>query len=303
MSAYLTKPIDDRALDAGIRLAASRHEEFRALEAEVEKAQQALEDRKLIEQAKGILMTAAGIPEPEAFRRIQRAARDRNLKLVDVARRILEQRALLERVFRAGGMNVRSSAKGFDAPPQALHHQPPAGDAAHHAVPAVAGVDVEPAPASRRSAAGDRGDRVEAALDRHAARPSSHTSAQNGDEARERGRAGWVEHLVGEVGLAHRVVAGVQGSCPEPRSARRRRAAPAASARRCPRRRPAAPTAAPRARPGARPCGAGTSSPAADPRLPATAPDIGPQAITQARVEMVPRSVRTSRSAPFRTVC
>ena len=96
VSAYLTKPIDDRALDAGIRLAASRHEEFRALEAEVSKAQQALEDRKLIEQAKGILMTATGLTEPEAFRRIQRAARDRNLKLADVARRILEQRSLLE---------------------------------------------------------------------------------------------------------------------------------------------------------------------------------------------------------------
>lgn len=96
VSAYLTKPIDDRALDAGIRLAASRHEEFRALEAEVSKAQQALEDRKLIEQAKGILITATGVSEPEAFRRIQRAARDRNLKLVEVARRIVDQKALLD---------------------------------------------------------------------------------------------------------------------------------------------------------------------------------------------------------------
>lgn len=96
VSAYLTKPIDDRELDAAIRLAASRHAEFRALEAEVTRAQQALEDRKLIERAKGILMTATGIPEPEAFRRIQRAARDRNLRLVEVARRIVEQRALLE---------------------------------------------------------------------------------------------------------------------------------------------------------------------------------------------------------------
>lgn len=96
VSAYLTKPIDDRALDAGIRLAASRHEEFRALEAEVSKAQQALEDRKTIEQAKGLLIAATGISEPEAFRRIQRAARDRNLRLVEVARRIVEQRALLE---------------------------------------------------------------------------------------------------------------------------------------------------------------------------------------------------------------
>lgn len=97
VSAYLTKPIDDRALDAGIRLAASRHAEFRALEAEVTRAQQALEDRKLIEQAKGILITATGIAEPEAFRRIQRTARDRNLKLVDVARQIVDQRALLQR--------------------------------------------------------------------------------------------------------------------------------------------------------------------------------------------------------------
>ena len=96
VSAYLTKPIDDRALDAGIRLAASRHEEFRALEAEVSKAQQALEDRKLIEQAKGILITATGVTEPEAFRRIQRAARDRNLRLVEVARRIVDQKALMD---------------------------------------------------------------------------------------------------------------------------------------------------------------------------------------------------------------
>lgn len=96
VSAYLTKPIDDRALDAGIRLAASRHEEFRALEAEVSKAQQALEDRKLIEQAKGILISATGVSEPEAFRRIQRAARDRNLRLVEVARRIVEQKSLLD---------------------------------------------------------------------------------------------------------------------------------------------------------------------------------------------------------------
>ena len=96
VSAYLTKPIDDRALEAGIRLAASRHAEFRAMEAEVSKAQQALEDRKTVEQAKGLLIAATGISEPEAFRRIQRAARDRNLKLVEVARRIVEQRSLLE---------------------------------------------------------------------------------------------------------------------------------------------------------------------------------------------------------------
>lgn len=97
VGAYLTKPIDERELAAAIRLAAARHAEFAALEAQVARAEQALEDRKLIERAKGLLMTALTIPEPEAFRRIQHAARERNLRLADVAKQIVEQRALLER--------------------------------------------------------------------------------------------------------------------------------------------------------------------------------------------------------------
>jgi two-component system, response regulator PdtaR len=96
VSAYLTKPVDDRELDAAIKLAASRHAEFTALEAEVDRAQQALADRKLVERAKGLLMTALGISEQDAFRRLQLLARERNLKLADVARRVVEQESLLE---------------------------------------------------------------------------------------------------------------------------------------------------------------------------------------------------------------
>jgi two-component system, response regulator PdtaR len=100
VSAYLTKPIDDIQLDAAIRLAAARHAEFVALEGEVDRAQQALEDRKLVERAKSLLMDALGITEPEAFTRIQRAARNRNLRLADVARAIIEQRDVIERSGR-----------------------------------------------------------------------------------------------------------------------------------------------------------------------------------------------------------
>jgi two-component system, response regulator PdtaR len=96
VSAYLTKPIDDRELDAAIKLAASRHAEFTALEAEVDRAQHALADRKLVERAKGLLMTALGISEQDAFRRLQLMARERNLKLAEVARRVVEQQTLLE---------------------------------------------------------------------------------------------------------------------------------------------------------------------------------------------------------------
>ena len=96
VSAYLTKPIDTRELEAAIRLAAARHAEFEALEAEVSKAQQALEDRKLVERAKGLLMSALKLSEQDAFRRLQTTARERNLRLADVARRIVDQRSLLE---------------------------------------------------------------------------------------------------------------------------------------------------------------------------------------------------------------
>ena len=96
VSAYLTKPIDTRELEVAIKLAAARHAEFEALEAEVSKAQQALEDRKLVERAKGLLMSALKLSEQDAFRRLQTTARERNLRLADVARRIVEQQSLLE---------------------------------------------------------------------------------------------------------------------------------------------------------------------------------------------------------------
>lgn len=96
VEAFLTKPVDDRQLDAAIRVAAARHSEFLALHAEVSDARRALEDRKVVDQAKGILIRALGIDEPAAFARIQKTARDRNVKLVAVARSIVAQRALLE---------------------------------------------------------------------------------------------------------------------------------------------------------------------------------------------------------------
>lgn len=96
VGAYLTKPVDSRALEAALALSATRQAEFEALEAEVDRAQQALEDRKLVERAKGLLMTALDLSEQDAFRRLQLTARERNLRLAEVAARIVEQQPLLE---------------------------------------------------------------------------------------------------------------------------------------------------------------------------------------------------------------
>ena len=82
VSAYLTKPINDLELDAAIKLAASRHAEFTALEAEVlieRRARLSCTTRKLVERAKGLLMTALKLSEQDAFRRLQVTARERNL--------------------------------------------------------------------------------------------------------------------------------------------------------------------------------------------------------------------------------
>ena len=72
-----------------IALAMRRFEQFQALRKEAADLRQALEDRKVIERAKGILMKQAGLDEQDAFRRLQKLASDKNRKLVEIAQMIL----------------------------------------------------------------------------------------------------------------------------------------------------------------------------------------------------------------------
>jgi response regulator NasT len=87
--AYLVKPFQKRDLLPAIEMATSRFAEIKALEAEVTGLRERLEARKLIERAKGTLMTAHGMTEPEAFRWIQRAAMDNRTSMRAVAELVL----------------------------------------------------------------------------------------------------------------------------------------------------------------------------------------------------------------------
>ena len=87
--AYLVKPIKQADLGPAIALALRRFEQFQELRKEASDLRQALEDRKVIERAKGILMKRAALDEPSAFRRLQKLASDKNLKLVEIARMIV----------------------------------------------------------------------------------------------------------------------------------------------------------------------------------------------------------------------
>jgi AmiR/NasT family two-component response regulator len=95
VSGYLVKPVSENDLLPAITLARSRFKQLRTLEHEVGGLKEALKARKLIEQAKGILMEKEGIPEAEAFRRIQQQSRNQNIPMAKLAEAIITASKLL----------------------------------------------------------------------------------------------------------------------------------------------------------------------------------------------------------------
>ena len=88
--AFLPKPVPPRVLDSTIRLAVARTGALRQARQEAADLKQMLEDRKLIERAKGILMRRTACTEPEAYRILQRSSQDRSKRMVDIARAVLD---------------------------------------------------------------------------------------------------------------------------------------------------------------------------------------------------------------------
>jgi two-component system, response regulator PdtaR len=86
---YLVKPIKQADLEPAIALAMRRFAQFETLRQEAADLRQALEDRKIIERAKGILMKRGSFDEQEAFRRLQKLASEKSRKLVDIAQMVL----------------------------------------------------------------------------------------------------------------------------------------------------------------------------------------------------------------------
>jgi two-component system, response regulator PdtaR len=94
--AYLIKPVKQASVEAAIATALSRFGELRDARQEADSLRQALEDRKVIERAKGAVMKRIGVDERGAYRRMRRLSSHENHKLVEIARSILSA----EDVFR-----------------------------------------------------------------------------------------------------------------------------------------------------------------------------------------------------------
>ena len=86
---YLVKPFRETDLAPAIELALARFAEFRALEKEVSDLAEALETRKKVERAKGILMDKHGMTEAEAFRKIQKMSMNTRRPMKEVAEAII----------------------------------------------------------------------------------------------------------------------------------------------------------------------------------------------------------------------
>jgi AmiR/NasT family two-component response regulator len=95
--AYLVKPVKPVDVQAAISLAMVRFAQFMTLRKEAADLRQTLDDRKLIERAKGAVMKRMQVDEEEAYRRLRKAASKSNKKLIDIGREVVAA----EEVFRA----------------------------------------------------------------------------------------------------------------------------------------------------------------------------------------------------------
>lgn len=86
---YVVKPFREAELMPVIELSLARFDEFRSLERELGDLKEALEARKLIERAKGVLMEVYGLKEAEAFHRIRKTSMDARKSMKEVAEAIL----------------------------------------------------------------------------------------------------------------------------------------------------------------------------------------------------------------------
>ena len=103
---YLIKPVGPADVEAALAVAMARFEQYKVVRKEAQDLKQALEDRKVIERAKGIVMRRLAVDEDEAFRRLRRMASDGNLKLAEAARRVLNAEETFQQMDWGGAHHL-----------------------------------------------------------------------------------------------------------------------------------------------------------------------------------------------------
>jgi len=92
---YLLKPVTQDQLRVGISVAWGRFLDSVTQQSEISRLKGRLEDRKIVEQAKWVIVQRKGISEPDAMKLLQRQARNNRRSLADVCKSLLENEELL----------------------------------------------------------------------------------------------------------------------------------------------------------------------------------------------------------------
>jgi len=95
VSAYIVAGLAPERIRPILEVAMARFQHEQELRRELADARSELNDRKLVDRAKGLLMQRQGLSEADAYGRMRKTAMDRGLKLGEVAQRILDVADLL----------------------------------------------------------------------------------------------------------------------------------------------------------------------------------------------------------------
>ncbi len=97
VAAYIVDGLQPARVAPILAVAVARFEEFRRLQNELARSRSALEDRKLIDRAKGLLMDGRGLSEKDAYGWLRQTAMAQNQRMVDVARSVIALSDLLKK--------------------------------------------------------------------------------------------------------------------------------------------------------------------------------------------------------------
>ena len=95
VSAYVVEDIDKHRLGAVLEIAQARFEMDQSLMQQIRQAESRLNERKVVERAKGLLMQLRSMTESEAYHAMRKIAMDRNIRILDVAQKLLSMNELL----------------------------------------------------------------------------------------------------------------------------------------------------------------------------------------------------------------
>ncbi len=96
VTAYVVDGLSPNRIKPVLEVAIARFQAFQALRGELEKTKTSLAERKLVDRAKGILMSTRGLSEQEAYSALRKTAMDQNRRMADIAKSVVELADLMK---------------------------------------------------------------------------------------------------------------------------------------------------------------------------------------------------------------